>query len=159
MYCLECRRVNICGMLMRQGRTVTGMMQHAGKHGQTAIAMVCKNFYQLGKAANIDLNGCTCPMLLHCPTFYLAAVKCGDPGCCPVIGQTQLFKARLSKSDCLSYECCFHLESSTPAWNVYCELGIYPLKVFVVWQLIRFINKLWHMPESTWAWKAMWDAW
>lgn len=51
------------------------------------------------------------------------------------------------------------LKSSTPSWNVYRELGAYPLQIFVARQLVRFITKLWHMPENTWARKVMWDAW
>jgi hypothetical protein len=43
-------------MLMRQGTTVTGMMQHAAKRGQAAIAMVYKKFHQLGIASNVDLK-------------------------------------------------------------------------------------------------------
>ena len=51
------------------------------------------------------------------------------------------------------------LKSFTPSWNVYRELGVYPLQVFVARQLIRFVIKLWQMPANTWARKVMWDAW
>jgi hypothetical protein len=39
------------------------------------------------------------------------------------------------------------------------ELGWYPLQVYVARQLVRFMNKLWGMPASTMARRAMLESW
>lgn len=145
------------GMLMRQGRTVTGMMQHAARRGQQAIAVVYKKFHQLGIASNIDLK------LRLFNAVALPNISFG----CEVWGPWLLssdwantaFQSKIEQVRLSFMRVLLSLKSSTPSWNVYRELGAYPLQVFVARQLIRFINKLWRMPDSTWARKILWDAW
>jgi hypothetical protein len=145
------------GMLMRQGRTVTGMMQHAAKRGQSAIAVVYQKFHQLGIASNIDLklrlfNAVALPNLSFGCEVWGPWLLSSD-------WTNKAFQSKIEQVRLSFMRVLLSLKSSTPAWNVYRELGMYPLQVFVTRQLIRFINKLWQMPESTWARKVMWDAW
>jgi hypothetical protein len=51
------------------------------------------------------------------------------------------------------------LKSSTPAWNIIREVGWYPLQIFVARQLVRWMNKLWRMPASTLARRALLECW
>ena len=145
------------GMLMRQGRTVSGMLQHAAKRGQQAIAIVYKKFHQLGIASNIDLklrlfNAVALPNLTFGCEVWGPWILCTD-------WSSKAFQSKIEQVRLSFLRVLLSLKSSTPAWNVYRELGMYPLQVFVVRQMIRFINKLWQMPESTWARKVLWDAW
>jgi Reverse transcriptase (RNA-dependent DNA polymerase)/Endonuclease-reverse transcriptase len=145
------------GMLMRQGRTVTGMMQHAAKRGQHAVAVVYKKFHQLGVASNIDLklrlfNAVALPNL----TF---GCEVWGPWMLSSDWASKAFQSKIEQVRLSFIRVLLSLKSSTPAWNVYRELGAYPLQIFVARQLIKFIHKLWQMPDSTWARKILWDAW
>jgi hypothetical protein len=51
------------------------------------------------------------------------------------------------------------LKSSTPVWNVIRELGWYPLQIYVAQQLVRFMNRLWGMPDNTIARRALLEMW
>jgi hypothetical protein len=145
------------GMLMRQGRTVSGMMQHAARRGQQAVARVYRKFHQLGVAGNIDLK------LRLFNAVVLPNLSFG----CEVWGpwmlfadlQNKAFQSNIEQVRLSFFRVLLSLKSSTPSWNVYRELGAYPMQVFVARQLVRFISKLWRMPDNTWARKVMWDAW
>jgi hypothetical protein len=51
------------------------------------------------------------------------------------------------------------LKSSSPAWNIIREVGWYPLQIFVARQLVRWMNKLWRLPASNFARRAMLECW
>jgi hypothetical protein len=119
--------------------------------------MVYPKFHQLGVAANIDLK------LRLFNAVVLPNLSFG----CEVWGpwmlfadiQNKAFQSKIEQVKLSFFRVLLSLKSSTPSWSVYRELGAYPMQVFVARQLVRFITKLWRMPDSTWARKVMWDAW
>ena len=145
------------GALMRQGSIVSSMMQHAARRGQSAIAITYKKFHQLGVASNIDImlrlfNAVAMPNLTFgCEVWGPWALQCDmvEKPSQNVVEQVRLSFLRVLLA----------LKSSTPAWCMFREVGMYPLQIFVARQLVRFINKLWNMPESTLARQAMLEAW
>jgi hypothetical protein len=133
------------------------MMKHAARRGQTAIAITYRKFHQLGVASNIDImlrlfNAIAMPNLTFgCEVWGPWALQSDmvEHPAQSVVEQVRLSFLRVMLA----------LKSSTPTWSVYRELGMYPLQIFIARQLVRFINKLWNMPETTWARQAMLEAW
>jgi hypothetical protein len=50
------------------------------------------------------------------------------------------------------------LKSSTSTWCLHWELGMYPWQLYCFRHMLRFVNKLGHMPDSTLARMALCDA-
>lgn len=145
------------GTMMVQGKTVHGMLRHATRRGQRAIAVLHKTFHRLHVASNINLKlklfsslvmpnltfACEVwgPWILHADLAGKAFEN--------TVEQTRLSFARVLLG----------LKTSVPSWNVYRELGWYPLMVYVARQVVRYMNKLVDMQSGTWAKMAMLDAW
>jgi hypothetical protein len=157
------------GLMTRAGNSLyTGMVKHAANRGYAAIAALHKRVHQLGLKPNAAIMlrlfeavvmpnltfGCEVwgPWTLHCKqtpqgqewwqSFTAHAAS-------NLIEQVRLSFARTLLA----------LKSSTPVWTLFRELGWYPVQIFVVQQLIRFMNKLWDMPDSTLARRALHESW
>jgi hypothetical protein len=95
------------------------MMQHAAKRGQTAIAMVCKKFHQLGIASNIDLklrllNAVALPNLSFGCEVWTPWLLSSD-------WSNKAFQSKIEQVRLSFVRVLLSLKSSTPAWNVYRE--------------------------------------
>ncbi len=157
------------GLMTKAGRSLyTGMVKHAANRGYAAIAAIHKRVHQLGLKPNADIMlrlfeavvmpnltfGCEVwgPWILHCraapagqewwQSFTAHATS-------NLVEQVRLSFARTLLA----------LKSSTPVWTLFRELGWYPIQIFVVQQLVRFMNKLWDMPDSTLARRALHESW
>jgi hypothetical protein len=157
------------GLMTKAGKSLyTGMVKHAAKRGYAAIAAIHKRVHQLGlkSSAAVMLRlfeavvmpnltfGCEVwgPWILHCK-----AVPQGQEW-------WQSFTAHVSSNPIEQVRLSFArtllaLKSCTPVWTMFRELGWYPIQIFVVQQLIRFMNKLWDMPDSTLARRALHESW
>lgn len=145
------------GLMFAQGRTINAMTAHVVSRGHAAMGAMYKKFHQFHVSSNICMKlklfeglvfpnlafGCEVwgPWLLH-TDFANKAFE-------SVVEQVRLSFARVTLG----------LKSSTPSWNVYRELGWYPMHVYIARQLVRFTNKLLDMPVHTWARMALLDAW
>jgi hypothetical protein len=146
----------------------TGMVKHATNRGYAAIAAIHKRVHQLGLAPNARVMlrlfeavvmpnltfGCEVwgPWILHCKPVHEGQEwwqSFKENATSNLVEQVRLSFARTLLA----------LKSSTPVWTLFRELGWYPVQVFVMQQLIRFMNRLWEMPDSTLARRALHESW
>jgi hypothetical protein len=145
------------GLLTKQQHTVAGMLHHAARRGQRAVAILHKRVKELGVRPN------ACVMLKLFQAIVLPNLTFGVEAWGPWflhcdfadgVFQNDLERVRLSFLRVL-----LGLKSSSPAWNTIREVGWYPLQVFVARQLVRWMNKLWRLPASNFARRAMLECW
>jgi hypothetical protein len=157
------------GLMTKAGRSLyTGMVKHASNRGNAAIAAIHKRVHQLGLKPNAAVMlrlfqavvmpnltfGCEVwgPWILH--SKPVAQGQEWWQSFTAHVTSNLIEQVRLSFARTL-----LALKSSTPVWTLFRELGWYPVQIFVVQQLIRFMNKLWDMPDSTLARRALHESW
>jgi hypothetical protein len=158
------------GLLTKQRNTAAGMVQSAARKGQAAISVIYRKLHLLGARSNAAVLlrlfdnvvmpnltfGCEVwgPWILHCPEQEDLAHATWLSSFHERPAENLVDQVRLSFARTL-----LSLPSRSPVWNTLRELGWYPLQVFVARQLVRFMNKLWKMPENTLARQAMLQSW
>jgi hypothetical protein len=156
------------GLLTKQKNTIAGMLQSAVRRGQAALALVYRKIHAHGARSNANVMlrlfnavvlpnltfGCEVwgPWILHIDgaashDTWLHGFH--DHPAQNVVDQVRMAFARTLLG----------LPSGTPLWNILRELGWYPLQVYVARQLVKFMNKLWDLPASTLARRAMLESW
>jgi hypothetical protein len=157
------------GLLTKSGNSMRpAMLQHAASRGHAAAAVLQKRVRQLGLQPNASI------MLRLFETVVMPNLTFGCEVWGPWILYTKACPAGREWWHCFTQDATSNvveqmrlsfartllgLKSSTPVWNVFRELGWYPLQIYVAQQLVRFMNRLWSMPDNTIARIALLEMW
>jgi hypothetical protein len=145
------------GLNFCTGRAVlaTKLEKAAANKGNAALAVVYRLFHSLHIQSNTYLKmklfkAVVQPNLMYACEIWGTKLLGIDPA--------QPFGSHVDSVTTPFYKNLLGLKSSTSTWCLHREIGMYPWQLICFRQMLRFVNKLRGMPETTLARMALCDA-
>jgi Reverse transcriptase (RNA-dependent DNA polymerase) len=145
------------GLMFGTGRVLlsTKLEKAAARRGTAALAAVYGLFHSLHIQSNPYLKmklfkAVVQPNLLYACEIWGTKLLALDP--------RKPFQSQVDGVSTPFYRNLLSLKSSTSTWCLHREVGMYPWQLSCFRQMLRFVNKLRHMPDTTLARMALCDA-
>lgn len=145
------------GLIFGTGRALltTKLEKAAASKGNAALAAVYRLFHSLHIQSNTYLKmklfkAIVQPNLMYACEIWGTKLLALDP--------TKPFASQVDGVSTPFYKNLLGLKSGTSTWCLHREVGMYPWQLMCFRQMLRFVNKLRCMPETTLARMALCDA-